>query len=263
MSIIYETKGRAREYFELAANLYSGCPHGCAYCYGPDVARKDPGDFARPQARLNAGTLLEREAERMKARGDDRHVLLSFITDPYQPLEKGLKITRRAITSLHRYGIPVAILTKAPTLATRDFDLLGAADAFGTTLTFMDTARSFAWEPGADVPSKRINALQRAKNQGIPTWVSLEPVIDTAETLALIEASAKYVDHFKVGPLNYSDKLPQGLKDQVRRTDWKAFAQGVVILLDRLGKSYYIKKDLARYLGQEEGIRKGDFTAWI
>ena len=257
MSIIYETKGRAREYFELAANLYSGCPHGCVYCYGPAVTRKDRGDFGRPQARLNVVTDISKDAERMNARGDDRHVLLSFVSDPYQPLEKDMKITRRAIEELHRYDVPVAILTKAPTLATRDFDLLNGADLFGTTLTFMDPFRSEPWEPRADLPLQRILALIEAHKRGITTWASLEPVIDPGETLALIEATRGYVDHYKVGPLNYASSLPEAY--QVPLPDWKSFGQNVSIMFNDMDVSYYLKKDLARYMGQEEGIAKGEF----
>jgi len=261
MSIIYETKGRAREYFELAANLYSGCDHGCVYCYAADVTRKPRDEFARPQARLNVVTDIEKDAKRMNNQGDDRHVLLCFTTDPYQRLEKEMKITRRAIEALHRYGIPVAILTKAPTLATRDFELLGPADAFGVTLTFLDPKRSLSWEPRADLPMKRIQALKEANKRGIPTWVSLEPVIDPTETFLLIEATAGYVDHYKVGPLNYKNKLPT--QYQVNGVDWKNFGQNVSMLLNSMDVSYYLKKDLARYMGQEEGIRKGDFSKWI
>jgi len=261
MSIIYETSGRAREYFELAANLYSGCDHGCVYCYAADVTRKPRDEFARPQARLNVVTDIEKDAKRMNARGDDRHVLLSFISDPYQPLEKKLEVTRRVIMKLHEYGLNAAILTKGATLATRDFDILTRADAFGVTLTFLDDRRSRSWEPRADLPMKRIQALKEAHKRGIPTWVSLEPVIDPAESLALVEATAGYVDHYKVGPLNYKNKLPPQF--HVNGVDWKNFGRNVSIILNDMDVSYYLKKDLARYMGQDEGIRKGDFTAWI
>jgi len=258
--MIYETKGRAREYFELAANLYTGCEFACVYCFAPEIMRKDPKEFhgrAVPrQGGDGALANLRKDAERMNARGDDRHVLLSFITDPYQPAERDFQLTRRAIEELHRYGIPVAILTKAGWPATRDFDLLGPADLFGTTLTFQDPKLSRVWEPGAGLPSMRIKSLEDAKVRGIGTWVSCEPVIDQSETLALIERTAPIVDVFKVGTLNYSRKLPRDLVPPP--IDWKLFAQDVVKLLDRLGANYYIKKDLARYLGQPEGITVGE-----
>lgn len=258
MSIIYETSGRAREYFELAANLYTGCGHACRYCYGADVTHKDPKEFFRyPRARDGVLLQLEKDAARLERKFETRHILLSFVTDPYQPLEDGLKITRRAIEILRRHKLSVAILTKGGFRATRDFDLLTNFDLFGVTLTFVHPQRSRTWEPGAALPIDRMLSLNDAKKRGIMTWVSLEPVIDPADSLALIETTSSYVDIFKVGTLNYPDKLPRELRDQVRGIDWKTFARNVIMLLDSLGKSYYIKKDLARYIGQPEGIQKG------
>ena len=259
MSIIYETSGRAREYFELAANLYTGCEHACRYCYGADVTRKDPKEFFR-KARARDWVLLqlEKDAARLFRKYETRHILLSFVTDPYQPLEVEANVTRRAIDILHKAGLGVAILTKGGFRATRDFDMLTRADIFGVTLTFMDPRRSRTWEPGAALPIDRMLSLDDAHKRGIPTWVSLEPVIDPAESLALIEATAKFVDVFKVGTLNYPNKLPWELRDQVRGIDWKNFARNAVLLLDRLGKNYYIKKDLAKYIGKPEGMTKGN-----
>lgn len=263
MSIIYETSGRAREYFELAANIYSGCVHGCRYCYGADVTRKDRKEFyRRALPRENVLEELERDAARFYRKNEDRHILLSFVTDPYQPLEDKVLITRQAIRILHKADLAVAILTKGGLRAIRDFDLLTTADLFGVTLTFTDSvrgkSRSRAWEPGAGTPHERIASLKEAHSRGIPTWVSLEPVIDPAESLTLIETTAKFVDVFKVSTLNYPDKLPRDLRDQVRGTDWKNFARNAILLLDGLKANYYIKKDLARHIGRPEGITKGD-----
>lgn len=259
MSIIYEPRGRAREYFELAANLYSGCEHACRYCYGADVTYTNPREFfGKPQPRAMVLTQIEKDAARLARNNETRHILLSFVTDPYQPLEKELKITRRAIEILTKAGLAVAILTKGGFRATRDFDLLTRADLFGVTLTFMDPNRSLTWEPGAALPVDRMKTLEDAHERGIQTWVSLEPVLDPVESLALIEATSGYVDVFKVGTLNYPDKLPYELYNQVRGIDWKQFAKDAVKLLDGLGANYYIKKDLARHIGRREGIQMGD-----
>ena len=255
--MIYETRGRAREYFELAANLYSGCEHACAYCYGADVLRKDPKEFFGPSFPRRADVLgeLAKDAARLEGNYESRHVLLSFVTDPYQPAEERFHLTRRAIEILHAANLGVAILTKGGFRATHDFDLLDGGDLFGTTLTFMDPKLSRTWEPGAALPIDRLLSLDDAHKRGIGTWVSCEPVIDYTETLALIEATAKFVDVFKVGTLNYSGKLPRDLVPPP--VDWKVFAQEVVGLLDRLGANYYIKKDLARYIGRPDGITVG------
>lgn len=257
--MIYETRGRAREYFELAANLYSSCEHACRYCYGADVLHKPAAEYFMPAVpRERALVELERDALRLQRKYETRHILLSFVTDPYQPAEDVLRLTRRAIEILHKAGLAVAILTKGGYRATRDFDLLTKADCFGVTLTFLDPKRSREWEPGAALPIDRMLSLEDAHARGIPTWVSLEPVIDPAESLALIETTSSYVDVFKVGPLNYSGKLPWELQRQVQGIDWKKFAQDAVKLLDDLGANYYIKRDLGKYIGRPEGITVGN-----
>ena len=260
--MIYETKGRAREYFELAANLYGGCEHACRYCYGADVTRKDPKEFfGKATPRKALGVVLdelERDAARLARKNETRHVLLSFVTDPYQSVERAFELTRRTIEILHNAGLAVAILTKGGFLASRDFDLLTHNDCFGVTLTFLDPKRSREWEPGAALPTDRMQSLDAAKNRGISTWVSLEPVIDPAESLALIETTFPYVDVFKVGTLNYANKLPPELQAQVKGIDWPKFARDVVKLLDDLGANYYIKRDLAKYIGRPDGITVGN-----
>lgn len=258
--MIYETRGRAREYFELAANLYSGCEHACVYCYGADVLHVEPRKFFRRAVpRLGGdGALaqLKRDADRLAAAGEKRHILLSFVTDPYQPAEKDCLITRRAIEILHAAGLSVAILTKGGYRAVRDFDILTPDDLFGVTLTFLDPKRSKAWEPGAAHPLDRMLSLDAAHKKGIPTWVSLEPVVDPTETLKLIEGTAKFVDHYKVGTLNYAKRLPEDFTPPP--VEWKTFAQNVQILLNHLGKPYYLKRDLARYIGEPDGLTVGE-----
>jgi len=249
MPVIYETTGRAREYFELAANLYSGCEHACRYCYGATVTHKDPKEFFG-KARARDGVLkqLAKDAARLPS-NEVRHILLSFVTDPYQPLEEELKITRRAIQILHGEALSVAILTKGGFRAIRDFDLLNKRDLFGVTLVFEDEATRRIWEPYAARTEERIATLRMAKERGIPTWVSFEPVFDPAQTLSLIAHCADTIDVFKVGTLNY--------REEGKMINWKKFAQDAVNLLDGLGANYYIKKDLARHIGRPEGIRKG------
>ena len=87
MSIIYEPSGRAREYSQSAANLYKGCGHGCIYCYAPDAIRMDRADFyANPSARRNVLRELEKDCVRLEGK-ETRPILLSFSSDPYQPLD--------------------------------------------------------------------------------------------------------------------------------------------------------------------------------
>lgn len=88
MSIIYEPKGRAKEYCELAANLYRGCGHGCRYCYAPDATRADREKFYRePQPRKSVIEKLRKDAFTISGI-EKRPVLLCFTCDPYQPINE-------------------------------------------------------------------------------------------------------------------------------------------------------------------------------
>lgn len=76
--------------------------------------------------------------------------------------------------------------------------------------------------------------------RGITTWVSLEPVFSTAQTIEIVKLSHRWVDLYKVGVLNYLD--------EAKAVDWHDFAYQIVTTLNRLGKAYYIKQDLRKYL---------------
>jgi DNA repair photolyase len=238
---IYETRGRAREFSELAANLYTGCGHGCLYCYGPEVTKQDLESFVKePRPRADILNLLSRDASRLRKKGETRPILLSFVTDPFQPIEASYHITQMAIEILHANHLRVTILTKAGLLALNGIDQLRKGDAFATTLTFHDAQQSQLWEPHAAIPIERLINLRAAHKAGLETWVSCEPVIDPAQTLTLIAMTQNYADHYKVGTLNYHP--------HAKTINWPKFAMDVVTLLDSLGKSYYIKKDLAKHL---------------
>ena len=181
--------------------------------------------------------LRQLEADAEKFRGDQRRVLLSFTSDPYQPLEREACLTREALKILAAANIKVAVLTKGCPLAARDFDILSKMDAeFAVTLTTDDYEESRRWEANAPSPGFRIEALRIAKRKGIPTWVSFEPVINPSAVLRLIDATAAFVDFYKVGKLNHHP--------YVQTIDWPLFREAVCAKLDEVGKPYLIKKDL-------------------
>jgi len=239
---IYETRGRAREYRELACNLYTGCGHGCVYCYAPDVVRRSRDAFyGEPAPRAGILRGVEADARRYAEAGETRQVLFSFTSDPYQPIEERYGIVRQAIQACHRYGVPVCVLTKGGKRALRDIDLFGPRDAFASTLTLLDASESAEWEPLAATPDERMATLAAYHASGVPTWVSLEPVIDPETTLEIIRKTHTFVDEFKVGVLNYH---PRG-----REIDWRKFALDAVETLEEVGAAYYLKYDLRAYLG--------------
>lgn len=240
MTIIYEPRGKAQEYSPLACNLYSGCEHGCVYCYAPNVLHKDKDEFQKAKPRNNILQLLEKDCQKWDSPKDI--VLLCFTCDPYQPLESEHRITQKAIYMLNMYGFPVQILTKGGLRATRDFELLAKnpKNAFSVTLTHDDPGISEIWEPQAAPPGARIDSLKQAHDMGIKTWVSFEPVIDPQAVYRLIEKTHSFVDLYKIGKMNYHPIA--------KTIDWRSFGFEVRGLLNNLRKSFYIKKDLAKYL---------------
>jgi DNA repair photolyase len=239
LKIIYEPRGRAGEYADLALNLSTGCSHGCAYCYCPAVLRIDRADFHnRLEIKPRAFERLEHDLELLRGDGDTRRVQLSFIGDPYC---SGMEPhTRRALEMFLRFGIPFQILTKGGMRAVRDFELYVPCDRFGVSLTFADPWDASKLEPHAAPTAERISSLRMAHEDGIKTWVSLEPVIDGGQTLALIRKTAGFVDEYKVGKVS-------GYKSRVK--DWKRFGNQAVELLEKLGKRYTLKKDLKEAMG--------------
>ena len=241
MSIIYEPAGRAREYAALAANLYAGCGHGCTYCYAPMALRRDREQFHQ-QVQPRKNVMAQFRKDCLKYKGQDiPPVLLSFTTDPYQPIDEEYQLTRQGIQALHENGLAVEVLTKGGTRAVRDFDLLDGRDAFATTLTFLNHKDSEKWEPNAASPADRIKAMKEAYGRGIRVWASLEPVIDPEQSLEIIRLTHMFVDLFKVGKLNHHPLAAS--------INWRDFGWKAKTLLDELDCNYYLKHDLRACMG--------------
>jgi len=196
-------------------------------------------DFFTTPAKVKKDVIIRIAREASKFAGTDEQVLLCFTCDPYQPLDDSQQITRQALKIFRTHDIPFQILTKGGTGAVRDFDLYGPYDAFATTLTFLDSELSLRYEPDAALPIERIAAIKEAHRQGIVTWVSLEPVINKAQSLKIIEETHEFVDLFKIGKLNYKPS----------DVNWGLFGKKAIELCRQFKTDYYIKKDLAKYLG--------------
>ena len=239
MAIIYEPKGRAREYSPLAVNLYEGCSHGCAYCYAPGIRHiKLESYISSCKPRVDIIKKLAIDCQ--EYRGSRDQVLLSFIGDPYCHDEERHCITRKALNLLLSAQIPVAILTKGGKRVERDIEIIkafGRSIKVGATLTFMDPALSFQWEPGAAPPSDRLAGLKTMHDNHIRTWASFEPVVDSDQSLQILRASLDVVDEYRLGKLNHY----KGIDANV---DWEAYLSQTVGLLRTKGKPFYVKQDL-------------------
>jgi DNA repair photolyase len=243
LRVIYEPRGRAREYSQLAVNLYSGCAMGCDYCYVPSILRKDKVDFHKSsEYRKDILTKLEKDLQDLQKAGlSKKLVMFSFTSDVYQLNEDFNTLTREALKLFNKYNQSFHILTKGGLKAVRDFDLYKKTDWFASSLTFFDKEKSLEIEPLADIPKARIEALKIAKEKGIKTWVSFEPVLDANETLKLYEATKDFVDFYKVG------KISRYKVD----VDWGSFANEIVKRLEKDKKPFFIKHDLRPHLQKD------------
>ncbi len=239
---IYEPKGRAREYAELACNVYTGCSHGCLYCYAPSAIRKTREEFAQAKVRPGFLAKLQNDAERWT--GPKKQVLLSFTSDPFQPDPECTAI--QAIQILKDNGFPVCVLTKGGSRALEALPLFGAGDSFASTLTCLDDSESLKWEPGAALPADRISTLQTFHDAGIQTWVSLEPTLSPDVSIEIIRQTHQFVDLYKVGKLNYHEFG--------KSIDWAGYTDAAVRLLASLEKPYIIKDDLAKFIPAPAGF---------
>src|ERR1035437_4837790 len=128
-------------------------------------------------------------------------VMLSFTTDSYHPGDNSL--TRDVLEMLQDHGLGICTLTKGGSRALRDLDLFRPGrDAFASTLTSLEDTFAMKWERGAALPGDRIATLKTFHDAGIFTWVSLEPVLDTAATIEIIRRTTSFVDLFKIGRVN-------------------------------------------------------------
>ena len=244
MQAIYVPKGAAREYAPLACNLYRGCAHGCRYCYAPDVLRKTRTVFATDLG-PRPGIIEALTQDAAKLAPGAGPVLLSFTSDPYQPAERDAVVTREALEILGEAGVAVRILTKAPWFALHDADLFSAYDVeLGVTLAWASDTKRLTWEPHAECVFDREQALASAHSDGIRTWVSMEPVIDPAEALRVIDRNAANVDRWSVGKLNHDPA-------REREIDWRRFLADVLGRLAAHRARYTIKDGLWAFADDE------------
>jgi DNA repair photolyase len=230
MNVIYEPSGKAREYSPLACNLYSGCNHGCKYCYAPGIRRMERKNYLIPEPRKGIVEAFRKEAEKMK--GVRTPILFCFMSDPYNEREAIEGITRKCLEIARENLLKIKILTKSK-LVLRDKELL-KGQTVGMTLTFCDEEKSKEWEPGASSPRERIKTLMELKACGIETWASFEPVIEPEESLMMMRESLEVVDNFKIGKLNGIDK----------KIDWNDFLDKALNMIRPTGKKIYVKVDL-------------------
>lgn len=186
--------------FDRSVNPYRGCEHGCIYCYArPSHAYLglSPGlDFeTRLIARPGIGAVLEKE---LGAKAYQvAPIALGTNTDPYQPIERDWRVMREVLEVLRDWQHPLAITTKG-VMVERDLDILAPMAAaglvrVGISITTLDAHLSRSMEPRVPLPERRLAAIRRLSDAGVPVRVMVSPVIPglTDHELEPILAAAK------------------------------------------------------------------------
>lgn len=199
---LYNPAGAAAEYGKWACNFYKGCSNGCTYCYLKRgiTAKQLGGD--RPVLKQcfrdekHAYEVFQRELIKNLPALREHGLFFSFTTDPMLPETKSL--TFKAIELCTLNHVKPTILTKCTewikSFPFHYYENIENEVAFGFTLTGHDEL-----EPRASSTKKRINAMKKLHEKGFKVWVSLEPLVTFKDALNMIEQTADFCDHYKIG----------------------------------------------------------------
>lgn len=235
MQTIYEPKGKAREYGELALNIYTGCSHGCTYCYAPSVLRKEKDIFH--SSIVPRENILEETINYLKSTGiKGKEIFLCFTCDPF-PNGVDCSITYDIIRAIKDSGNYVAILTKGVIDSEKLFSLLDKNDRFGVTISCGENMAKIS-EPNASFVHERISYLVSAQEHGIKNFVSFEPVLEESFVYGMIK-NATFIDEYRIGKLNYAKST----------IDWKVFGETCERLCKENNRNYFLKAGLREEMG--------------
>ncbi len=195
------TRNRSPDiHFDRSVNPYRGCEHGCVYCFARPthtwLGHSAGLDFeTRLYAKRDAAALLKEELSKPNYRCEP--IAIGVNTDAYQPLERELKITRSILQVLLEANHPAYLITKS-SLIERDIDLLSAMAenqlvSVCVSITTLDRTLARKLEPRATSPHRRLRTLQTLSDAGIPTRVSVSPIIpalNEIELESIVQAAA-------------------------------------------------------------------------
>jgi DNA repair photolyase len=190
---------------DYCINPYTGCSHGCKYCYATFMKRftghgETWGSFV--DVKINAPAILQRQMKKAP-RGN---IMISSVTDPYQPVENRYKLTRQCLEVILAYQFPVSILTKS-SLVLRDLDLIKRFKEMevGITITTDDDKIREIFEPNAPSIETRIHALKELSENGVETYAFIGPLLPLNPE-ALAEKIGPYIQSVLIDRMNYASK---------------------------------------------------------
>src|SRR3972149_7495290 len=204
---------------DYCINPYVGCAHGCKYCYAMFMKRFTAhteawGSFV--DVRINAPEVLLKQIKREDKSGN---IIISSVTDPYQPVEGKYRLTRQCLEVLLPYPFSISILTKSP-LVLRDIDLFKKFSDIevGVTITTDDEKIRKIFEPHAPPIGARINAIKTLHDSGIKTYAFIGPVLPMNPD-ALTEKLRPHIDSVLIDRMNYTSKTMQTYRN-MNLTKW-------------------------------------------
>jgi DNA repair photolyase len=221
---------------KYSLNPYTGCSHGCIYCY---ITSYIPNAFnCRPKKNL-----LNRVEKDLK-KIDKKVISISNSSDPYPPMEKKMKLTRGVLSLLCNQQHPTLIVTKSD-IVVRDMDILSEMPSavMFTITTLGDTYKKL--EPKAPPPQKRLEALYKLREEGIPAGIRLDPLIPnlSLDVDKVVESAAK------AGALHVTASTFKPRPDA-----WKRFENTFPNIAQKTKKLYFEEGERiqgSRYLSKE------------
>lgn len=228
--------------FTYCLNPYIGCQHACLYCYAASITQRfsphpEPwGQFV--DIKINTPALLADKLEKAKL----GVVYLSSITDPYQPVEKKYRLTRKSLELLLSHQFPVNIQTKS-CLVLRDLDLIKKFKRIevGLTVTTHDEHTRRLFEPGAASIAERISTLRTLREGGIRTYAFIAPLLPL-DPQKLMNLLAGTVDYILIDKLNYPGQMRWFYKKhRLERYLKDPYFQGTAQAIQELGKKRAIQ----------------------
>lgn len=194
---------------DYSINPYTGCEHGCEYCYATFMKRfskhSEPwGDF------IDVKKGIEKILKKDLKKTPKGEILISSVTDPYQPIEEKYKNTRKIIKILSEEKWPVNILTKNK-LILRDLDIFRNFDnenlSLGFTINFLNEKHRKIWEPDTSKISERIEALKKISKENMNTYAHVGPYLPKITNLKKItEKTSPYIQELQIESINFKRK---------------------------------------------------------